>query len=128
MEKRKIESFEDLLVWQKGIALVKQVYLLTDFLFPLSPLFAIYPFLRSPPSPSPARAFPSPVWSVKTALASQFRSWGMDRYAALHTRLFVCHSNTVNVAKLFKQQQPRTERRPCAYFVNVDGGHQNRPL
>ena len=42
---RKIESFEDLLVWQKGIALVKQVYLLTDFLFSLSPLFAIYPFL-----------------------------------------------------------------------------------
>ena len=29
MEKKRIESFEDLLVWQKGIALVKQVYLLT---------------------------------------------------------------------------------------------------
>jgi hypothetical protein len=29
MEKRKIESFEDLLVWQKGIALVKQIYLVT---------------------------------------------------------------------------------------------------
>jgi len=29
MEKKKIESFEDLLVWQKGIVLVKQVYLLT---------------------------------------------------------------------------------------------------
>ena len=29
MERRKIESFEDLLVWQKGIALVKQVYLVT---------------------------------------------------------------------------------------------------
>ena len=46
MEKKKIESFEDLLVWQKGIALVKQVYLLTDFLFSLSPLFSIYLFLR----------------------------------------------------------------------------------
>ena len=29
MEKKKIESFEDLRVWQKGIELVKQVYLLT---------------------------------------------------------------------------------------------------
>jgi len=29
MEKRKIESFEDLLVWQKGIDLVKQIYLVT---------------------------------------------------------------------------------------------------
>jgi len=29
MEKKKIESFEDLLVWQKGIALVKQIYLVT---------------------------------------------------------------------------------------------------
>ena len=29
MEKKKIEGFEDLLVWQKGIVLVKQVYLLT---------------------------------------------------------------------------------------------------
>ena len=29
MERRKIESFEDLWVWQKGIELVKQVYLLT---------------------------------------------------------------------------------------------------
>ena len=29
MERKKIESFEDLLVWQKGIDLVKQVYLLT---------------------------------------------------------------------------------------------------
>lgn len=29
MEKKKVESFEDLFLWQKGIALVKQVYLLT---------------------------------------------------------------------------------------------------
>jgi hypothetical protein len=29
MERKKIESFEDLIVWQKGIELVKQVYLLT---------------------------------------------------------------------------------------------------
>jgi four helix bundle protein len=29
MEKNRIESFEDLLVWQKGIALVKQIYLVT---------------------------------------------------------------------------------------------------
>lgn len=29
MEKKKIETFEDLRVWQKGIELVKQVYLLT---------------------------------------------------------------------------------------------------
>ena len=29
MEKKRIESFEDLLVWQKGIALIKQVYLVT---------------------------------------------------------------------------------------------------
>jgi hypothetical protein len=26
---KKIESFEDLLVWQKGLKLVKQVYLIT---------------------------------------------------------------------------------------------------
>lgn len=30
MERRKIQSFEDLAVWQKGIELVKQVYLLTN--------------------------------------------------------------------------------------------------
>lgn len=30
MEKRKIESFEDLRVWQKGIVLVKQIYLITQ--------------------------------------------------------------------------------------------------
>src|SRR5436309_15901215 len=30
MERRKIESFEDLRVWQKGIELVKEVYLTTD--------------------------------------------------------------------------------------------------
>jgi len=30
MEKKRIESFEDLLVWQKGIALVKQIYLVTS--------------------------------------------------------------------------------------------------
>lgn len=30
MEKQKINSFEDLLVWQKGIELVKQVYLVTE--------------------------------------------------------------------------------------------------
>lgn len=30
MEKRKIESFEDLMVWQRGIELVKQVYLVTN--------------------------------------------------------------------------------------------------
>jgi hypothetical protein len=58
MEKKKIESFEDLLVWEKGIALVKQVYLLTDFLFSLSPLFAIYPFLRFPPFPQPRQGLP----------------------------------------------------------------------
>ncbi len=29
MEKRKIETFEELRVWQKGIELVKQIYLLT---------------------------------------------------------------------------------------------------
>lgn len=29
MEKKKIENFEDLRVWQKGIELVKQIYLLT---------------------------------------------------------------------------------------------------
>lgn len=31
MERKKIESFEDLRVWQKGIELVKQVYLLTSY-------------------------------------------------------------------------------------------------
>lgn len=30
MEKRKVESFEDLRVWQKGIELVKQIYLVTE--------------------------------------------------------------------------------------------------
>jgi len=30
MDKKKIESFEDLRVWQKGIELVKEVYLTTD--------------------------------------------------------------------------------------------------
>ncbi|NOT54173.1 MAG: four helix bundle protein [Deltaproteobacteria bacterium] len=30
MEKKRIESFEDLLVWQKGIVLVKQIYLVTS--------------------------------------------------------------------------------------------------
>ena len=29
MEKKKIETFEDLKVWQKGIELVKQIYLVT---------------------------------------------------------------------------------------------------
>ena len=29
MERRKVERFEDLLVWQKGIALVKRVYVIT---------------------------------------------------------------------------------------------------
>lgn len=29
MEKKKIETFEDLIVWQKGIDLVKEIYLLT---------------------------------------------------------------------------------------------------
>lgn len=29
MDKRRIESFEDLMVWQRGIELVKQVYLVT---------------------------------------------------------------------------------------------------
>ena len=29
MEKKRIESFEDLLVWQKAIAVVKQIYLVT---------------------------------------------------------------------------------------------------
>jgi four helix bundle protein len=29
VERKKVETFEDLLVWQKGIELVKQVYLLT---------------------------------------------------------------------------------------------------
>ncbi len=29
MEKKKVESFEDLRVWQQGIELVKQIYLLT---------------------------------------------------------------------------------------------------
>ena len=28
--KQKVESFEDLRVWQKGILLVKQIYLITD--------------------------------------------------------------------------------------------------
>ena len=30
MYKQKIESFEDLRVWQKGIQLVKQIYLITN--------------------------------------------------------------------------------------------------
>ncbi|MBI2939064.1 MAG: four helix bundle protein [Chloroflexi bacterium] len=30
MERRKIQTFEDLIVWQRGIELVKQVYVLTD--------------------------------------------------------------------------------------------------
>jgi four helix bundle protein len=30
MEKRKIESFEDLIVWQKGIELVKEIYSCTS--------------------------------------------------------------------------------------------------
>jgi len=29
VERKKIETFEDLLVWQKGIELVKQIYALT---------------------------------------------------------------------------------------------------
>ena len=29
MEKKKVETFEDLRVWQQGIELVKQVYLIT---------------------------------------------------------------------------------------------------
>ena len=29
MEKKKIETFEDLRVWQQGIELVKQIYLIT---------------------------------------------------------------------------------------------------
>jgi four helix bundle protein len=29
MERKKIESFEDLIVWQKGIELVKEVYVIT---------------------------------------------------------------------------------------------------
>lgn len=29
MEKNKIETFEDLIVWQKGTELVKQIYLVT---------------------------------------------------------------------------------------------------
>lgn len=29
MEKKKIETFEDLRVWQQGIELVKQIYLMT---------------------------------------------------------------------------------------------------
>ena len=29
MERKKVESFEDLMVWQRGIELVKQIYLLT---------------------------------------------------------------------------------------------------
>ena len=29
MERKKFETFEDLLVWQKGIEFVKQVYLVT---------------------------------------------------------------------------------------------------
>ncbi|WP_448268192.1 four helix bundle protein [Nostoc sp. DSM 114159] len=29
MERKKIETFEDLKVWQKGIDLVKQIYLIT---------------------------------------------------------------------------------------------------
>jgi hypothetical protein len=36
LERKKIESFEDLLVWQKGINLIRQVYLLFC-LFALSP-------------------------------------------------------------------------------------------
>jgi hypothetical protein len=43
MEKRKIESFEDLLVWQKEIALVKQIYLVTAEGSPSSP-FSLFPF------------------------------------------------------------------------------------
>jgi four helix bundle protein len=30
MEKKKIETFEDLRVWQKGLELVKQIYLITN--------------------------------------------------------------------------------------------------
>ncbi len=30
MERKKIEKFEDLLVWQKGMEMVKQVYLITN--------------------------------------------------------------------------------------------------
>ena len=115
-------------MWQKGIALVKQVYLLTDFLFSLTPLFAIYPFLRFPLPPAPPGPSLHLSGQLKRLSHRNFACGGMDRHAALHTRIFVRHSNAVNVAKLFTQQQPRTERRPCAYFVNVDGGHQNRPL
>lgn len=31
MERKKIERFEDLLVWQKGMEIVKQVYLITKY-------------------------------------------------------------------------------------------------
>jgi four helix bundle protein len=30
MERKKVETFEDLVVWQKGIELVKRIYLLTE--------------------------------------------------------------------------------------------------
>ena len=30
MDKKKIESFEDLIVWQKGIQLVKQIYIISN--------------------------------------------------------------------------------------------------
>ena len=30
IERKKIENFEDLIVWQKGVELVKQIYLLTS--------------------------------------------------------------------------------------------------
>jgi hypothetical protein len=57
MEKKKIESFEDLLVWQKGITLVKQVYLLTDFLFPCLPSSPFTHFSVSP-FPQPRQGLP----------------------------------------------------------------------
>lgn len=31
MERKKIETFEDLRVWQKGIDLVKEIYLITKY-------------------------------------------------------------------------------------------------
>jgi four helix bundle protein len=45
MENRKVESFKDLFVWQKGIELVNEIYKLTK-LFPKEELYCLTSQIR----------------------------------------------------------------------------------
>jgi four helix bundle protein len=89
----KTESYQDLLVWQKGIALVKQIYILTN-IFPVEEKYGLVAQMRRAAVSIPSNIAEGQARHTKGEFI-QGISHAKGSIAELHTQLIIavesCH-------------------------------------